>query len=244
LAAPSGAWDTVPHQRITKAALDALPQRARNRFGPEIAALVEIYCMYPDRYLEMDRYGFVRKSAGPRSAEEIRIYCVRPDGEAVHGASGDRESDVRSVAWLLDRIAASRPPEAAKYAGVLSHFIADSLSPPHSVASEELQGWGLNVHAAIERSVPEFTLAGYTPRPITAAEVVDRCYIGAARNRRDLPFMVKAACTGDDRALDPYRLRAATEAARILAGALFRRTPYFGDRLHNLEISRRVLIVN
>src|SRR3954451_19215659 len=68
----SNAWDTGPHRRITKAALDAMPKSFVDRLGADATALFEIYCMYPDRYLEMEQFGFVRKSPGPHSADEIR----------------------------------------------------------------------------------------------------------------------------------------------------------------------------
>ena len=139
---PSVAWDTVPHQKITRAALETLPKSILNPLGAEALPLVEIYCLYPDRFLEMTEFGFVRNSPGPRTAAEIRPYCVRPDGQPVHGATGDRDQDTASLLFLFERIASNfarnRPAEAAKYAGVLSHFIADSLSPPHAVAPEEL----------------------------------------------------------------------------------------------------------
>src|ERR1035437_4742617 len=164
---PCKAWDTTPHRRITKAALDALPARLLNRFGKEAAPLVEIYCMYPDRYVEMASYGFVRNSPGPRTVSEISNYCVRPDGELLHGATGDRVTDFGSLQYLFENIVANssrnRPDDAAKYAGVLSHFIADSLSPPHAVTPERLldmKPWwlsagGVNIHSAIEKSLPE-----------------------------------------------------------------------------------------
>src|SRR5579872_16981 len=84
---PCPAWDTTPHQRITRAALDTLPKRFLEQFGAETASLIEIYCVLPDRYVEMKQFGFVRKGPGPRSSAEIEVYCVRPDGEAVHGAT-------------------------------------------------------------------------------------------------------------------------------------------------------------
>ena len=104
---PCKAWDTTPHRRITKAALDALPARLLNRFGKEAAPLVEIYCMYPDRYVEMASYGFVRNSPGPRTVSEILNYCVRPDGELLHGATGDRDTDLGSLQYLFERIGAN-----------------------------------------------------------------------------------------------------------------------------------------
>jgi hypothetical protein len=238
-AGPCRAWDTAPHRKITRAALEALPARFVNRLGGEATPLVEIYCIYPDRYEEMESFGFVRKSAGPRDIAEIRPYCVRPDGQTVHGATGDREKDTGSLVYLLERmltnLARSRPGEVARYAGVLSHFVADSLSPPHAVNADELlemtpapaREERINIHAAIERSLPEFTLGKRAPRLlgthlVPAAEaILAECYAGAGRNAADLPLMVKAASARDEKTLNEYRLRAGTRAAEILADALF-----------------------
>ena len=214
----------MPHQKITQAALDSLPRRVLSRFGAETGKLATLYCLYPDRYAEMLQFGFVRKSEGPRSAEEIRRYCVRPDGQSVHGATGDRETDLESMIFLFERILSSfsarRPGEAAKYAGVLAHFIEDSLSPPHAAEIEA------GAHAALERSVPEFTLAGRVPHAgpgnllQTAEALLDRIYAVRERNRQDLPEMIKAVASHEDQALDTYRRRAAVAAAEILADAL------------------------
>ena len=221
---PCTAWDTVPHQRITKAALDSLPKAVLARFGDEAAALAAIYCLYPDRYEEMVRFGFVRKSAGPRSPEEIRAYCVRPDGQPVHGATGNRDTDMGSLIYLFERILTSfsenRPSEAAKYAGVLAHFIEDSLSPPHAGDIDA------TMHAAIERSLPEFTLTGRAPRAApgnllqAAQAILDRVYAAREQNRKSLPAMMKAVTDHDERTLDSYRLRAGVQAAEILADTL------------------------
>jgi hypothetical protein len=227
----SNAWDTGPHQRITKAALDAMPKGFVDRLGAGAGALVEIYCMYPDRYLEMEQFGFVRKSPGPLSAAEIRPYCVRGDGTAVHGATGDRDADMASLIFLFERmvtrLSENRPEEAAKYAGVLSHFIADSLSPPHAVAPEELlqMAGGMNVHSVIERRVPELVvsrrarLAGANTLE-QMESILRQVYEARAQNRRDLPVIIKAACGADVVTLDRYRLRAGRRAAEILADAL------------------------
>ena len=227
---PCEAWDTVPHRKITKAALGGLPDRVARRFQAEAAPLIDLYCIYPDRYLEMEQFGFVRKDSGPRQASEIRVYCVRPDGRPIHGISGDRDSDLKSLTYLFEQIAAGlsshRPAEAARFAGVLSHFVADSLSPPHSVdngllleLAGEYDAAGVNIHGMIERSVPDITLDGRR-LPSSARRVLDACYAGAGRNRRDLPAIVRAVCIRDEAALNGYRLRAGTSAAGILADAL------------------------
>lgn len=233
------AWHTEPHVRITQAALDTLPPQLRSALGSESSALAESYCMQPDRYVEMERFGFVRKSPGPRTAAEIRVYCVRPDGAEVHSASFDRDHDLASLIYLFERIASSlsakQPAEAARYMGTLSHFIADSLSPPHSVPADDLlalqppspSGAPVDVHAAIERTLPALSLGRRSPRIVgnhltdAAENVLNRVYAAAAQNRKDLPVMVRAACAGDQSVLDGYRRRAGTAAAELLADALF-----------------------
>ena len=214
----------MPHQKITRAALDALPKNVLARFGDQAGALSSIYCLYPDRYTEMTEFGFVRKSEGPKSPEEIRAYCVRPDGGLVHGATGDRDTDMESLIFLFERMLSSfaenRPVEAAKYAGVLAHFVEDSLSPPHAEETAPA------VHHAIERSVPEFSSSGWTVRAPRgnlleiAQTELDRIYAGREANRKDLPAMTRAVAAGDDRTLDGFRRRAAVEAAQILAELL------------------------
>jgi hypothetical protein len=164
---------------------------------------------------------------------------MRPNGELVHGATGDREADLASLMFLFERIEASlsagQAGEAAKYAGVLSHFIADSLSPPHAVSPEDLRAlvpWfsacgRVELHSAIERSLPTFHLGDRSPRVlgasvrVAAESILARCYSGAGTNRGDLPAMVKAACAGDQGKLDMFRLRAGSNAAGILADALY-----------------------
>ena len=220
------AWDTPPHQKITKAALDSLPARFVNRLGPESKLLIDLYCIYPDRYQEMAEFGFTRKSPGPQDPSEIAVYCLRPDGEAIHGATGDWETDAGSLVYLFERIltnlAEHRPREAARFAGVLSHFIADTLSPPHASLEEHRE-----LHAVIEHSVPEFTLGNRTPRLAAdhllpaAKSIFDQLYAGAAANRKDLPAIFKAASLHDQQLLDTYRLRAARRAAEIFADAIF-----------------------
>jgi hypothetical protein len=174
----------------------------------------------------MAEFGFTRKSDGPQDAAEIAPYSLRPDGEAIHGATGDRELDAGSLVYLFERIltnlAENRVQEAARFAGVLSHFIADSLSPPHAD-----RGVALPVHLAIERAVPEFSLKNRAPHLVgehllpAARSIFDQLYAEAAINRKDLPAMVNAVTLHDEPILNTYRLRSARRAAEILADALF-----------------------
>ncbi len=129
------AWHAPPHRLITRAALNTLPAQARARLGAEASNLVELYCLYPDRYVEIQQFGFVHKSPGPKTQEELHVYCFRPDGEPLHSATWNREEDLGSLVYVFERIVSNlrdkHDAEAAKYMGTLSHWIADSLSPPH-----------------------------------------------------------------------------------------------------------------
>jgi hypothetical protein len=230
---PCAAWDTPPHQLITRAALGRAPRKLLVRLGAEAAALERFYCIYPDLYLEMIRYGFVRKDGGAKSAAQIRPYCVRPDGEVIHGIGGDGKSDLASVTYLLEQMVANldrrQPGEAARFAGVLSHFVEDSLSPPHSVTAARLDELApelreTNLHSALEHSIPEFQLPPRdAAKPLTLAEaaaaIVRSCYAGAEINRAAIPAMVRAVAAQDRRSLDRHRLRAGTLAAEILTEA-------------------------
>jgi hypothetical protein len=235
LPVPAAAWDTLPHQRITRAALDSLPQAMRARIAPEFENIAEIYCMYPDRYAEMSEYGFVRRSPGPKTAEEIRRYCVRDDGEALHSASWDADEDMGSLLFLSERILQNlkdgRTEEAAKYIGVLAHFIEDSYSPPHSVSGVELErlagGDAARVHGPLEREVPVFTLRLRVRRVpgkgiLESIEAIrGRLHAGGAANRKQLPALIRAFDSGDKATLDAARLRTARAAAELFADTLF-----------------------
>lgn len=227
------AWDAAPHRLMTRAALDSLPPAVIARFGAEARNIPETYCLLPDRYVEIAQFGFARNSPGPRTAEELRPYCVRPDGRAVHSATFDRDDDLGTLIYLFERMLTAaggkKPKDMAMYAGVLAHFIEDSLSPPHSVMAEDLAALSsdaANLHGLLERSFPGFTIAKRTaraapPNMLTVLEsIVDRLYAGADRNRKALPDMVRALELHDAKKIDDYLLRAGKEASELLADTL------------------------
>lgn len=232
-AAAAMAWDTAPHRIITKAALDSLPAAVVARLGAGKDPLIEHYCLLPDRHVEIAQHGFARQGPVPNTADELRPYCVRPDGQAVHSATFDREEDLDSLIFLVERVLTrlneKQTRDAAMYVGVLAHFIEDSLSPPHSVLAEDLaeMGPGLpNLHRALEHSVPEFSIAkrASAARGGTLLDglnsILDRVYSGAERNRRSLPGLVRAVRENNVAGVEAHRTWAAREAAEILADAL------------------------
>lgn len=232
------AWTAPPHRLITRAALNTLPAQARARLGSEVSNLIELYCLYPDRYVEI-QHGFAHKTPGPTTQEELHVYVFRPDGEPLHSATWDREEDLGSLVYMFERIVSNlrdkHDAEAAKYMGTLSHWIADSFSPSHVVSRDRLAEISpapagresLDLHGALERSLPEFTLGARAPRVmgtglVSAAQaLLDRCYAGGDQNRKDLPVMLQAVYAGDKATIDKFQLQAGKTAAELLADALF-----------------------
>ena len=231
---PGLAWNTAQHKAITQAALDSLAAAERTRLGQEAARLVDIYCMYPDRLQELEQFGFARNSPGPRDPAEIRPYSIRPDGEAIHSASWDNDEDLVSLVLLFERIAravkAGETAEAAQFMGTLSHFFADSLSPPHAISAAELAelagGESLPIHRELERTAPPPELKGRKPQRLgeglidSAQAALERLNQAAAENRKALPALLTALKTKDEAALGPVRQRAVTAAAALLADSL------------------------
>ena len=221
------AWDTAPHRAITKAALDAVQPSVSQRLAPYSKEIIETYSMLPDK---------CRNWTELPDPAALKPFCVRPDGNPVHSASFDHDEDLESLIYLYERILTSaiqkKDRDLAMYAGVLAHFIEDSLSPPHSVTDQELEELAPDVnwlHQKLERTVPAFTIA---KRPAgkaggsdetmleTLDGIVTRLHASAARNREALPEMVKALKAGDEQALDAPHSRAAKDAAELLADAL------------------------
>lgn len=219
------AWEGGPHRIITRAALDSLPSAHRAAFGEHLEALAQTHCMLPDYYAAMLQAGFRAPLPAPQSLDDALPYCLRPDREPVHSATWDRAEDLASLVFLserfLDALRSRRPAEAARYAGVLAHFLEDSLSPPHVV------GQPPDIHRALERRIPPLTLSGRAPRLaaprlVPAAEaILNRLYAAAEINRRNMPALLAALDRKDQGAITNLCLPPARAAAELLADALF-----------------------
>ncbi len=224
-AGPAGAWEGGPHRIMTRAALASLPAARLAAFGSELNALAETYCMLPDYYAAMLHYGFRAPRPAPQSLDEAVPYCLRPDREPVHSAAWDRRDDLASLLFLYERILDAlrhrRPAEAARYAGVLAHFLEDSLSPPHVV------GQPPDVHAALEKRIPPLSLAGRSPRlagagVVPAAEaILNRLYAAADINRGNMPALLQAHARKDQNAIAALCFEPARAAAELVADSLY-----------------------
>ncbi len=229
IAFPAIAWQT-PHERITRAAFASLPTAMRERWRAEAENLAGPYSWYPDWYQGNRR-------------EQIRVYVEKPGGQVMHNVTWDLEDDQATLELLLYAIArhdrAGSIDHAARYAGVLSHFLADSTCPAHALVPEDPQ---LNIvkdllnlggprdgslHAYIERSAPAITLEGRAPVKLgetisgAAHTLLIRTYAVIRANRAALLELVRAAENHDEETVNRQRRTAALEAARLVADALY-----------------------
>jgi hypothetical protein len=228
LAAAGAAWHE-PHISITRAAIEALPASVRGLLAGEAENLAQLYSFYPDRY----------RNASPAEREYMSRFCELPGGRQIHNVTWDKAQDVQSVEYLfggiLAGLRAGESADVARYAGTLAHLIEDSLSPAHAMDLRLLQelvpppehARKLYIHAPMELSCPDFTLAGRTPRrlgttvPEAARAVVDACYAGIRKNRGDLIELLQAVYHNDTAVMDRLRLKAARAAAEQYSDAMF-----------------------
>ncbi|MFB3829123.1 MAG: zinc dependent phospholipase C family protein [Bryobacteraceae bacterium] len=229
IALPALAWQK-PHEQITRAAFASLPAAMRERWRAEVENLAARYSWYPDWHQGPDR-------------EQIRVYVEKPGGEVMHNVTWDRQADLATLELLLYAIArhdrAGSIEHAARYAGVLSHFLADSTCPAHALAPEDSQ---LNLvkdllnlggardgslHEYLERTAPAVTLEGRAPVKLgetiseAARTLLIRTYVVIRANRAALLDLVRAAESRDEEAVNRERGRAALAAARLIADALY-----------------------
>ena len=218
---------------ITAVALASLPESQREFWKPETEPLTREYCLYPDIYA----------NAPATRKDEMRRYCETPDGRPVHNVTWNRKLDAESLTFvfkgLIASIHAKDVAAAARYAGVLAHFIEDSTCPAHALMPNDSQlnllkdlvpppaeAANIKLHTVIEHSSPSVDLKGRRPEilgatPEAIAEaVLDRIYAGVRVNRSHLIVLAQAAYKDDQAGMDTYRLIGATAGTTILSDAL------------------------
>jgi hypothetical protein len=221
------AWHDPVHARITRAALRSLAPDMQRKWEAQAERLILEYSLYPDAY----------HNAPAETRAAMRPFCeVR--GRPIHNVTWNRKEDAESLEYTMSGIAAGMraadPEAAAKYAGVLAHFLEDSTCPAHAltpmdsplnlmkellpppVAQQQVQ-----LHTTIERSSPEFDLGSRAPHQETAQALLDRCYAIVRLNRGNLIELVRDVYAGDTAGMDRFRLQSAKAGAELLADAYF-----------------------
>ena len=228
------AWHTPVHQMITGAALASLPADLQAFWRSEGQNLTERYCLYPDIYA----------NAGSTERVAMRVYCETAQGLKIHNVNWKRPDDTAALAYVLRGLIRSVREDdakaAAQYAGVLAHFLEDSTCPAHAfqpfdsplevlrdMLAPPPQQAGIRLHTVIEKRSPSVDLGARTPQRLgdtpeeMAEALLARVYPAIRSNRGHLIELGRAAYAGDQAAMDPHRLRAATTGAELLADALY-----------------------
>ncbi|MBI5685479.1 MAG: hypothetical protein HZC54_10385 [Verrucomicrobia bacterium] len=140
--APAFGWGGE-HNRITAAAVEALPAGQRAAIAPEAAILARLYCEFPD--LNWPCYGeWGGGNADPRLPRfpdtrrewDISFYCgwdpVLQKGKSYpHRAPESVEAAAVHFGKTVEALRAGRLADAARFVGVMFHYIQDSSSFPH-----------------------------------------------------------------------------------------------------------------
>lgn len=157
------------HNRITAATVEALPPDDRAVIAPEAAALARAYCEFPD--LNWPCYGeWGGGNADPRLPRfpdtrrewDISFYCgwdpVLQKGKSYpHRPPESLEAVARHFGKTVEALQAGWLADAARFAGVMFHYIQDSGSFPHVQP----------IHRAFHtRNLDAIRISGYTPRQL------------------------------------------------------------------------------
>jgi hypothetical protein len=196
-------------------------------WAPVTEQIARRYCRYPD---------LIQGAKGAELAA-MRLFCIKPDGKSIHNITWEPADDLRSLNYslqgIIDAMRAGKLDTAAQHAGVLSHFLADSTCPAHSLipVDSPLESMsaqfappdqqGLQLHQTIERSAPQVDLTGRAPRRESAEVLLARCYRVVRGNRESLETLVKAVYAHDEATVDRMRREAAERGAELLADAYY-----------------------
>ena len=223
----STAWHDPVHARITRAALASLPTAMQKLWAAQAGRLIREYSLYPDTYAHVTS----------QTRDEMQRFCeVR--GRPIHNITWDGREDIESLNYLREGIVASMragdAEEAARFAGVLAHFLEDSTCPAHALVPADspldlmkvilpppADKKDLQLHRLIEASSPEFDLGTRAPVRTTSGPLLQRCYRIVKENRWDLKEIVALLYADDQAGLNRYRLRAARAGAELLADAYY-----------------------
>lgn len=229
------AWHGSAHRQITRAAVLSLPAAMQQAWNGEKQMIIEDYCMLPDKFRTYDE---------SYKLDQLPVFCKKPDGKRIHDVTWNRADDLASIEYLMNGIIAGMREgnivSAAKYAGVLAHFLEDSTCPahalkpmdgpldiPHDLLPPPPDKKDIYLHRVIEVSVPEFDLGRRAPRSAgrtvseAAVQLLDRTYQTVKENRANLLELVRAVYRDDEAKVNQCRLKTGQAGAELLADALY-----------------------
>lgn len=233
LSPPAHAWYTENHQRISRAAIELLPDWEKAMLGSAADALAEQYCMYPDWY---------RAALREKDDEKIALYKpyvqlpLLQDLSTWHkNEDNDSEICFYIAAILMQNavknLRAGDPAEAAQYMGTLLHFIEDNACPVHVVDNqllaellpvpEELKPFPL--HERVEEPTFPFKVTDYEVKTL-GTDIVEAATAFYGRfleirlsGRAQSVPVLEAIYIGNKQEADKGRAQSAVPAVKLIA---------------------------
>lgn len=230
-ASTAHAW-SEPHNAITKAALEVLPEWQQTWLGEERQKLIDDYCLIPDHvYTDKANAGYAAMDSQP-GVVYLRILHV-PEQQAEY---------LPVIRYFVDRAVAAAKAgnvgDAARYMGTICHQLEDYGSPSHTVPGDNmftlLQQFlpptkamqDQLMHGPIESGEIKVVIADYKPRLLgttvdeVAWRLMHRVHEGILNARSTTIPIMQALYAEDKDSVTRNQLKAATVDAQVVADAL------------------------
>lgn len=225
------AW-SEPHNAITKAALEVLPEWQSHWLGEERTKLGDNYCLIPDHvYTDKENAKYAAMDTRPGEVY-IRVLHV-PEQQPDY-----LEVMRYFVGKAVDAVKAGNVGDAARYMGTICHQLEDYGSPSHTMPGDNMftllrqflpPSEAMKdqlMHGPIESGEIKVDIAGYKPALLgttvdeAAWRLMHRAHEGILNARSTTIPIMQALDAGDQEGVVKNQLKAATKDAKIVADAL------------------------
>lgn len=169
---PPASFDRDGHQAIAEAAIAVLPQEDRQFLEPELELLGNTFCGFPDQdwmtygeFSESEMYE--ERFPDCRRAWDISGYCryhplTKAGGFLGHGPPTSVEATEKLLALALEAFGGGRHRDGVRHLGALVHYVQDSGTPCHVIATSGV------MHSELDRVPDELvSIEGYEPALLT-----------------------------------------------------------------------------
>jgi NPCBM/NEW2 domain len=226
------AW-SQPHNAITKAALETLPEWQKTLLGEELTPLAEDYCLIPDHVFSDPAVAkFAMRDDKPKEIYRLNLHLPAQQAENLETLRYFFEKAVSSIGNKHIK-------DAARYMGTVCHQIEDYGSPSHTMPGDNmftlLQQFlpppetmrDVLLHGPVESGTLLIAISGYKPRLLgtnvdeAAWRLMHRIHEGILNARSTTIPIIQALYAGNSKRVEEQQLMAAKVDAEIVADAIF-----------------------
>ncbi len=227
------AWCELPHQAITRAAIQVLPAWQQNILGEEVAKLGSGYCLIPDRvYSDKANAKFAQIDSRPGEVYLLNLHLPAQQPENL-------ETLRYFMGKAVGALRTGKTADAARFMGTICHMLEDYGSPAHTVPGDNmftmLQQFlpppdhmkGKLLHGPIEDGELVVVMRGYRPRLLgttvdeAAWRLLHRDHEAIINARSTTIPIIQALYADDTKAAVSWQTKAATTDAKVVADAFY-----------------------